>query len=75
MTSGDVALQIGRALWLTRVHEAVQRTIHTLFDMLGIPNTPELQAQIGDILAVARWNSAMEGESYIPLERKELRIW
>lgn len=50
MTASEVALHIGRALWLTQANEAVQRTMYTLFEMLGIPFTAETHRQIDDIL-------------------------
>lgn len=59
MTAGDVALHIGRALWLTQLNEAAVRAMYVVFEMLGIPFTAEFSRQIDDILR--------------PLTRGELR--
>ncbi|OZC62343.1 hypothetical protein CH267_02060 [Rhodococcus sp. 06-621-2] len=50
MNAGEVALQIGRALWITRIHETMRNIVYSLFDALGLPWTPEFQAQIDGIL-------------------------
>ncbi len=50
MSAGEVAVQIGRALWITQLHEAAVRAMYVVFEMLGIPFTAEFSRQIDDIL-------------------------
>lgn len=50
VSSGEVAMQIGRALWHTKLTEVTQAAVITTMQVLGIPVTPEQYRSIDNIL-------------------------